>query len=84
MTAMADSDALGQKQRFGLFSQPISTAIGDDGPYKSKLRMKYKTQEEKKPDSPTFAFPEAYCNFHRDNNKNDKVHNRYQHKNNPP
>lgn len=41
MTALADSDILGQKQRFGLFSQPISTAIGDDGPYKSKLRIIY-------------------------------------------
>lgn len=29
---------MGSKQRFGLFSQPISTAIGDDGPYKTKLR----------------------------------------------
>lgn len=38
-TALADSDALGTKQRFGLFSHPISTAIGDDGPYKTKLRI---------------------------------------------
>lgn len=37
-TALADSDPLGTKQRFGLFSQPISTAIGDDGPYKTKFR----------------------------------------------
>lgn len=31
---MAETDAFGAKQRFGLFSHPISTAIGDDGPYK--------------------------------------------------
>ncbi len=29
---------MGTKRRFGLFSQPISTAIGDDGAYKTKLR----------------------------------------------
>lgn len=40
---------IGTKQRFGLFSQPISTAIGDDGPYKAKLRIFYIIQirEEK-------------------------------------
>lgn len=38
-TALADSEPLGTKQRFGLFSQPISIAIGDDGPYKTKLRI---------------------------------------------
>lgn len=35
---LADTNSKGDKPRFGLFSQPISTAIGDDGPYKSKLR----------------------------------------------
>lgn len=37
-TALIESDAYGTKRRFGLFNQPISTAIGDDGPYKTKLR----------------------------------------------
>lgn len=38
-TGLNDSNAFGERRRFGLFSQPISTAIGDDGPYKTKLRM---------------------------------------------
>lgn len=37
-TSLQDSNTYGDKRRFGLFSQPISTAIGDDGPYKTKLR----------------------------------------------
>ena len=37
--ALAETDQIGFKQRFGLFSQPVSTAIGDDGPYKTKLRI---------------------------------------------
>lgn len=37
-TSLQDSNAFGEKRRFGLFSQPISTAIGDDGPYKTRLR----------------------------------------------
>jgi hypothetical protein len=37
-TALAETDPLGTKQRFGLFSHPISTAIGDDGPYQTSLR----------------------------------------------
>ena len=36
--ALQDSDFIAEKRRFGLFSQPISTAIGDDGPYKTKFR----------------------------------------------
>ena len=36
--ALQDSDIIAEKRRFGLFSQPISTAIGDDGPYKTKFR----------------------------------------------
>ena len=38
-TALQDSEAYETKKRFGLFSHPISTAIGDDGPYKTKLRI---------------------------------------------
>lgn len=33
-TILQESDTITFKQRFGLFSQPISTAIGDDGAYK--------------------------------------------------
>ena len=36
-TALQEADNVGHKRRFGLFSQPISTAIGDDGPYKTKF-----------------------------------------------
>ena len=37
-TILNEVDPMGSKRRFGLFSSPISTAIGDDGPFKSKLR----------------------------------------------
>jgi hypothetical protein len=37
-TILAETDSLGQKRRFGLFSHPISTAVGDDGEYKIKFR----------------------------------------------
>lgn len=37
-TALQEADSMGTKRRFGLFSQPISTAIGDDGEYKTKQR----------------------------------------------
>jgi hypothetical protein len=37
-TSINDSEAVANKSRFGLFSQPLSTAIGDDGPYKTKIR----------------------------------------------
>ena len=35
---LQDSDVVGSKRRFGLFSQPISTAVGDNGAYKKKMR----------------------------------------------
>lgn len=35
---MADSYQYGIKQRFGLFSQPVSTAIGDNNVFKKKTR----------------------------------------------
>lgn len=35
---LADSNQFADKRRFGLFSQPISTAIGDDGNYRTKIR----------------------------------------------
>lgn len=38
-TIMQETNSLGEKRRFGLFSAPISTAIGDDGQYKTKLRI---------------------------------------------
>jgi hypothetical protein len=37
-TAILDSEGVANKSRFGLFSQPLSNAIGDDGQYKTKLR----------------------------------------------
>lgn len=36
--ALEDSDKFAGKSRFGLFSHPISTAVGDNGPYQSTLR----------------------------------------------
>lgn len=38
-TIMQEVDTYGSKRRFGLFSSPVSTAIGDDGQYKTKLRI---------------------------------------------
>lgn len=35
---LQDSEIYENKRRFGLFSQPISTAIGDDGAYKTRFR----------------------------------------------
>lgn len=34
-----ESDMLSSKRRFALFSQPSSIAIGDDSPFRQKLRM---------------------------------------------
>ena len=33
-----DSETRTKKARFGLFSQPLTNAVGDDGPYKKKIR----------------------------------------------
>jgi hypothetical protein len=41
---LQDSDLLGSKRRFGLFSQPISTAVGDDGAFRNKIRIYLLTQ----------------------------------------
>lgn len=38
--ALQDSDALGSKQRFALFSQPPPLAIGDDAVYRGKIIKK--------------------------------------------
>ncbi len=49
MSILSESNPLGSKRRFGLFSQPISTAVGDDGAFRVKIR-KYrnsKIQKEK-------------------------------------
>jgi hypothetical protein len=35
---MQEANNIGERRRFGLFSSPISTAIGDDGQYKTKIR----------------------------------------------
>lgn len=39
MTHLAEADSIKDKQRLGFFSVPISTAIGDDGEYKTRIRM---------------------------------------------
>jgi len=41
---LQDSDLIGSKIRFGLFSQPISTAVGDDGAFRNKIRISILTQ----------------------------------------
>lgn len=38
MSILSESNPLGSKRRFGLFSQPISTAVGDDGAFRNKIR----------------------------------------------
>lgn len=38
MSILSESELVGSKRRFGLFNQPISTAIGDDSPYLTKIR----------------------------------------------
>ena len=38
LSILQQTDDLGTKKRFGLFSQPISTAVGDNGPYNKKHR----------------------------------------------
>jgi len=37
-THLAQTSELEGRQRHGFFSVPITTAVGDDGPYKTKLR----------------------------------------------
>ena len=39
LTHLEQSEAIKDKQRHGFFSVPITNAIGDDGPYKTKLRI---------------------------------------------
>ena len=51
--ALIDSETVAEKSRFGLFSCPLTTAVGDDGPYKTKLRKFLLTQiQETKPANP--------------------------------
>ena len=49
MSILSESNPLGSKRRFGLFSQPISTAVGDDGAFRVKIRnyRNSKIQKEK-------------------------------------
>lgn len=37
-TILQEADGIGTRRRFGLFSQPVPVAVGDDGQYKTKLR----------------------------------------------
>jgi len=36
---LSEAETMRTKRRFGLFSHPISTAIGDDSPFRSKERI---------------------------------------------
>ena len=36
---LQEADVVSSKRRFGLFSQPLTTAVGDDSPYKTKIRQ---------------------------------------------
>ena len=38
-THLAEAEGIKNKKRHGFFSVPMTTAIGDDGPYKTKLRI---------------------------------------------
>lgn len=46
-TILQEADTYGSKRRFGLFSSPISTAIGDDGQYKTKLSNNRNDQDQR-------------------------------------
>jgi hypothetical protein len=39
-THLSEYEGLKDRQRHGFFSVPASTALGDDGPYKAKIRMR--------------------------------------------
>lgn len=39
LTHLQDYENLKDKQRHGFFSVPITTAVGDDGPFKTKIRI---------------------------------------------
>ena len=38
-THLAEAEGIKNKKRHGFFSVPMTTAVGDDGPYKTKLRI---------------------------------------------
>lgn len=38
-THLEHAETIKDKQRHGFFSVPITNALGDDGPYKTKLRI---------------------------------------------
>ena len=40
-SAIQDSEKVANKRRFGLFSQPLTNAIGDNGQYKKKIRISF-------------------------------------------
>jgi len=46
--ALGDSELNGSKPRFALFSHPITTAVGDDGPYRTKIRKNHINNRSKK------------------------------------
>ena len=46
--ALQDSDIIGEKRRFGLFSQPPPIAIGDNGNFKNKKRISYHINSKKR------------------------------------
>lgn len=41
---VGESEQVAKKMRFGLFSQPLPLALGDDGQYQPKTRMFSSTQ----------------------------------------
>ena len=43
VTHLQDYENLKDKRRHGFFSVPITTAVGDDGPFKTKIRILYLT-----------------------------------------
>ena len=46
-----DSENSSKKPRFGLFSQPLTTAVGDDGQYKKKIRTNFLTSDPRDPNT---------------------------------
>jgi hypothetical protein len=53
---LLDTELAASKRRFGLFSQPPSTAIGDDSPFKQRQGTPLPTQHARAPtESPSHS-----------------------------
>jgi hypothetical protein len=58
---LIDTELAASKRRFGLFSQPPSTAIGDDSPFRTKIGTSSFTQREREKTASPSLFLETCC-----------------------